>query len=295
MRKLRFLLLAVLLLACLSGCGAAAGYAGNDQYPPVNTPLPDAPEDQVQNLNWSLLIREEEWNVYADDGRLLVQAGYARPQLVEDGDGEIMTTNDAVAGAINRYFEDWMTRQLEFLDDVTEMAREHYGLSGEDERWGTEDYSYTDFVTTDYWRGGQLLCIQMEYSTYSGGAHPNSWREAVSFDLMTGRTVTMPDLTDDLTGLTEAVTEKLLLAITQTDVWVEQGADGFFPDYADTVAEWMDKPLLFGEEGVTVVFNAYDIASYAAGEQSFLLPYSFLQPYLNDYAVMLLGLEGSRS
>lgn len=292
MKKLCLLLSAVLLLACLSGCGVAAGQTGNDPY---NTPMPDVPGDPVQTRSWTLSIREEERNVCAEDGRLLVQASYARPELVEDGDGEVVTTNEAVAVALNRYFEDWMTQQLQFLDDVAEMAQEHYGLSdGEDERWGTEGYSYTDIVKTDYWRGGLLLCFRMEYSTYSGGAHPNSWREAVSFDLATGRTVTVPDMTDDLEGLKAAVTDKLLLAITQTDTWTEYGADGFFPDYAGTVAEWMDKTLLFGDEGITVVFNAYDIASYAAGEQAFLLPYSFLQPYLNDYAVTLLGLDSSR-
>ena len=45
---------------------------------------------------------------------------------------------------------------------------------------------YSDTVTTDYWVGPELLCVEMHYSSYSGGAHPNSWRVAVSFDLNTG-------------------------------------------------------------------------------------------------------------
>lgn len=283
MKKLSLLLLAVLLV-CLSGCTAAAGHAGNDEYPP----LPDASGEQAQS--WSLSIRQEERNVYADDGRLLVQAGYALPQLVEDGSGETLSISEAAAGYINRYFEDWLTKQLEFLDDVAEMAREHYGLSDEDDRWGAGEYCYTDTVTADSWSNGRLLCIQLYYTTYSGGAHPNAWREAVSFDAGAAHTVTIPDLTNDLEGLKTAVTDYLLRELPKTQVWQEQGEDGFFPDYAQTLAEWMDKPLIFGDDGITVVFNAYDIASYAAGEQAFLLPYSLLQPYMNDYAKTLLGL-----
>ena len=67
---------------------------------------------------------------------------------------------------------------------------------------------YSDTVTTDYWVGPKLLCVEMHYSSYSGGAHPNSWRVAVNFDLNTGEAVKLMELAEDSEGLRAAVKEK---------------------------------------------------------------------------------------
>lgn len=57
------------------------------------------------------------------------------------------------------------------------------------------------------------------------------------------------------------------------------------------MGNWADQCLVFGDNGLTVVFNPYTIAPYAVGELSYLIPYSLLQPYLNGRAMQLLGLN----
>ena len=57
------------------------------------------------------------------------------------------------------------------------------------------------------------------------------------------------------------------------------------------MGNWADQCLVFGDSGLTVVFNPYTIAPYAVGALSYLIPYSLLGPYLNGRAVQLLGLS----
>lgn len=293
MKKLFLLLLGLCLMGCLMACAAVPGAQRGDGFadkPQGTDTVQEAGANDVSQQpqrQWSLLMEEVNADVSAEDGRLLVQARYALPRMNSDGEGEALTTNSTAAEYINRYFAQWMEQQRQFLEDIADMAREHYQLNDLDDRWSAMEYSYTDTVTAEHWTNGRLLCVSMHYTTYSGGAHPNAWREAVSFDLEKARTVTMPDLTDRLEELREMVTKNLLHQIKKSDVWEEVG---FFPDYENTVAEWMDKTLIFGDSGLTVVFATYDIASYAAGEQAFLVSYSALRPYLNDYALSLLGL-----
>ena len=175
---------------------------------------------------------------------------------------------------------------------MTNLARDAYaGVNGEDSRWEQPEYVYSDTVTTDYWVGPKLLSVEMHYSSYSGGAHPNSWRVAVSFDLNTGEAVKLMDLAEDSEDLRAAVKENLLYQIRESDIWTEYGAEAFFEDYEDTVGNWADQCLVFDDNGLTVVFNPYTIAPYAVGELSYLIPYSLLQPYLNGRAMQLLGLS----
>ena len=106
----------------------------------------------------------------------------------------------------------------------------------------------------------------MHYSSYSGGAHPNSWRVAVSFDLNTGEAVKIMELAEDGESLRAAVKENLLYQIRESDIWAEYGAEAFFEDYEDTVGNWADQCLVFDDNGLTVVFNPYTIAPYDPGQ-----------------------------
>lgn len=297
MKKLYVLLLAAMLLtlaACLTACSAVPMLSlADDKLQPPGSPAKDTGEkaDPLPQ-EWSIRLEQVNKENYAEDDRLLAKGSYQVFQLEPEDGGNTLTVTTQTADSINRYFEQWRKSQLQFLADVTEMARTSYaGTNGADPRWEQTEYVYSDTVTTDYWVGPRLLCVSMYYSSYSGGAHPNSWRVAVSFDLNTGEAVKIMDLAEDSEGLRAAVKENLLYQIRESDIWAEYGAEAFFEDYEDTVGNWADQCLVFDDNGLTVVFNPYTIAPYATGELSYLIPYSLLQPYLNGRAMQLLGLN----
>lgn len=297
MKKLYVLLLAAMLLtlaACLTACSAVPMLSlADDKLQPPGSPAEDTGEkaDPLPQ-EWSIRLEQVNKENYAEDDRLLAKGSYQVFQLEPEDGGNTLTVTTQTADSINRYFEQWRKSQLQFLADVTEIARTSYaGTNGADPRWEQPEYVYSDTVTTDYWVGPELLCVEMHYSSYSGGAHPNSWRVAVSFDLNTGEAVKLMELAEDGEGLRAAVKENLLYQIRESDIWTEYGAEAFFEDYEDTVGNWADQCLVFDDNGLTVVFNPYTIAPYATGELSYLIPYSLLQPYLNGRAMQLLGLN----
>ena len=269
MKKLYIILIAALLLtlaACLTACSAKPVSLRGAKAPNLPGPTNDALKVTDEGQDWNITLEQVDKENFAEDDRLLAKGSYQVFQLNQEGSGDTLTATAAAAEGINAYFEQWRKDQLQFLGDVTNLARDAYaGVNGEDSRWEQPEYVYSDTVTTDYWVGPELLCVEMHYSSYSGGAHPNSWRVAVSFDLNTGEAVKIMDLAEDSEGLRE--------------------------DYEDTVGNWADQCLVFDDNGLTVVFNPYTIAPYATGELSYLIPYSLLQPYLNGRAMQLLGLN----
>lgn len=256
MKKLSVLLLVAMLLtlaACLTACSAGPMLSlADDKLQPPDSPAEDTGEkaDPLPQ-EWSIRLEQVNKENYAEDDRLLAKGSYQVFQLEPEDGGNTLTATTQTADSINRYFEQWRKSQLQFLADVTEMAR----------------------------------------TSYSGGAHPNSWRLAVSFDLNNGQALQMTDLTDNADGMRAAVTESLLYQVKKSDVWAQVGEEGFFEDYQDTLQTWMDQCLIFEDSGITVAFSPYTIAPYAAGEQSFQVPYSLLKPYLNERGLRLLGLD----
>ena len=185
---------------------------------------------------------------------------------------------------INDWFTDWRDQQVDMLDEMEQMAREEYETTG-GERWKTEDFAYRDEAGISWWQNERLLCFTLSYVSYTGGAHPSTWRQAVSFDLSTGKTVSVTDLATDINQLEEAVYQLILRQIQ------DSGDTSYFSDYDKTVLDWIERSVFYNAKGVTIVFNTYDIAPYSAGEQTFFIPYDLVKPYLNDYGLHLLELD----
>lgn len=180
MKKLYIILLAALLLtlaACLTACSAKPVSLRGTEAPNLPGPTNDALKVTDEGQDWNITLEQVDKENFAEDDRLLAKGSYQVFQLNQEGSGDTLTATAAAAEGINAYFEQWRKDQLQFLGDVTNLARDAYaGVNGEDSRWEQPEYVYSDTVTTDYWVGPKLLCVEMHYSSYSGGAHPNSWR-----------------------------------------------------------------------------------------------------------------------
>lgn len=125
-----------------------------------------------------------------------------------------------------------------------------------------------------------LVTLAFRESSYTGGAHPNSFTVYRSFDPRTGSEVTLADLLaagtlPALTGLAEAVfrTQKSLAPeadLEDAGYWFEGGVfrlgDSFLP--SDTA--------------LTIHYNSYDIAPYAEGPTTLLIPMADVRPLLRE-------------
>ena len=49
--------------------------------------------------------------------------------------------------------------------------------------------------------------------------------------------------------------------------------------------------MFFDEDGMTVVFSPYELASDAAATEIYTIPYDILAPWLSDRGTALLGLQ----
>jgi hypothetical protein len=235
----------------------------------------------------------------SEDGQLLASCEYKIPQLTAlhtdgtpfDPASEGNTTPVKVMENVNQYFTDWLTEEQKWFAEMTQMAREDYAQAGKSpERWSGDDtYYYSDTMGFTSWQNESLLSITMETYGFTGGVHGYSSKSAVTFELCTGSIVHPSDLASDFSKLDEAVTGEILRQIEERKAGDEQNM--YFDDYATTVKGWTERAVSVNDSGITVTFPAYDLAPYAAGEQSFEIPFELIQPYFSAEALELLGLK----
>ena len=118
---------------------------------------------------------------------------------------------------------------------------------------------------------GPLLSVTLTYSGYRFPmAHPMHHARSLTFDLHTGRLLTLDDLfTGDYLA---ALSGHIAAQIAATDLPLLRPFDGI-----DASADFRLTP-----EGVVIYFQLYDLAPYAWGFPQFLIPYADVAEFIAD-------------
>lgn len=124
-----------------------------------------------------------------------------------------------------------------------------------------------DFLpTTD--RGG-IVAVLFQISSYSAGAaHPGHYSRSLNFDLRDGKVLAMEDVFIPGSGYLDKLASACLKDLKERQVldW-EEGALADPKNYQ----VWNITP-----DGILVTFDEYQVAPYAAGPQSVVVPYAVL-------------------
>ncbi len=285
-------LIALLMTLLLTDCGAAAMTMVTGSQPPAAS----APETEAAEVV-RFEVEKQLWSDEAEteDGTLLAAYTFQLPVLTavrEDGTPITEAQSEAeeqaltTAAAFNERFGKWAA--AEEFDDIVESAEEEltWCQEGKMEWYG----GYTLSLDCAVYQTDRLISVSGTYCSYTGGAHPNTWLLGWNFDLEEGAFFG-PELLADGTELQEVVTEEI---IRQVQLPLEDGtipAEGYWEDYEAIIANWASYTVNFDEYGMIVTFSPYELAPYAAGSQTFRLPYAWLEPYLSAHGRALLGLE----
>lgn len=123
-----------------------------------------------------------------------------------------------------------------------------------------------------------ILGYCVERYIYTGGAHGYNFRLFRNYDVSTGKVFEESDLFAE--GYEEPLRELIIAQLAQTE---EPNPAGLLSQQGYFVQDIKPNNNFFlSEEGVTYVFNPYDIAPYSFGESEILLTWDKLEDILKN-------------
>jgi len=274
-----------LLLLLLTACALPNTPTQAPETPPAGLP---------ENLTCEIETEPDSGISRAEDGSMIAAYSYKLPVMrlyrengapVTEETAENSRELDAVqmTETFNQAFRDWKA-EADF-PALEELAQQDYAQKQQDnQKW---DYHYEQGLETDVYKTSRFVSVSGRFYYYAGGAHPNTVFLGWNYDMEKAAFFYAGQLFQD----TEAVTEELLhLARERAAEWNMSPEEFFWEDYTETLNGWSEKSAVvtFDDFNMTVSFSPYVIASYAAGEQIFNIPITWLWQYLNQYGKHLL-------
>lgn len=165
-------------------------------------------------------------------------------------------------------------RRIAYLSELESTKKE--GYSEELLNGFVHEFIIRDSIT---YEKNNLFSLQTLYYEYSGGAHGLQTTTAYTFDFTKETTLT-PDLLFKPGSISKIDSLILRNIVAQNEVNTPDELEelGFF-NYTD--AKTTDNMLLTSD-GVTFIYNPYEIAAYVVGTVRVVLPYSTISSYLSD-------------
>ena len=264
MRHIYPVFLALLLL--LSLCGCTTQQPDDALDPPVssvlNTTSPTAPvQPQVRQqpmIAASLPISEE--NYTAEDGTVLLRHVYQNLELI--------VPDQDVADAI---IIDFLSR-TDNTDALNAEALEAYNANNLKE-------AYLRQITFRPTRLDQsIFSLLGSTVTHKGYAHPEVTAESVTYDLVTGKVLTIFDVLNSNTA-PDALYDKIIAALR-----MQEDDLSLYEGYEHTVSDLLASPTnwYFSHEGLVFYYSPYEIAPYASGVITAEIEYTQLTGLMND-------------
>ena len=303
MKKIISLLLVLTMVVSIAACGSSdqsgSSDTSNEASDQQSTPASSASsEDEETEYQFALgTSLTDETNFTADDGTVLMTQKYEFPQLeVQTADGtpcDLSSVDSEMADICQTFNDAMQTEASNFEASVQETlasAQSAYANLDSDMQAAWANYSDELTIGTTYQTSG-ILSIQANCYSFYGGAHPSTYTRTWNYDLTTGEFITFDTLLGDTNPFADTLDYELGYAIqTQID---EQGlSEGYFDDYIDYINDLPTHAnFCLQDSGMLVIFDTYVLAPYAAGAQTFTIPYSTFYYALPDHIQSLIDIS----
>lgn len=275
MRKGFAILLAASLLAGQVGCSRntvaqTTTVSAGETTVTTETTIQSAVEvQQLPMVSVSLPVVTQDYS--ADDGKVIYKHTSQNISLIVP-DPEV--ADKVILDFLNR------TDLQSTVDTVYSSASDAYkdGIMSQHLPY------WTQIIYTPMRIDNGVLSLHGSYVQYSGGAHPMKSTKSVTYDLITGETLSLSDiLTENADG--DTLCQLVCKALANYD---KDTASSLYTGYETTVTELFSKPLTditnwhFSEYGLCFTFSPYEIGPYSCDTIPALISYQDLTGILRD-------------
>lgn len=211
------------------------------------------------------------------------------PQIFEEFDGAAIAINypkaigtKAVAEKINQHIEHVIANEMNMAETSENNISVAEAISEFDKEYKTfkkdfQDSSQKWEVTINgevVYESTEVICVSLQSYIDTGGAHGNGRVTFLNFNPETGAILNQNDIISN-TAQFKKIAEKAFKEQTKPKDVNETMEDFFFGEGFQ-----LPSTMGFTEDGLVLLYNNYEIASYAQGITEILLPYNQIKEVL---------------
>ncbi len=267
-RVLSLLMAMIMVVGVLTACGKTENANNNtptqkenDNNDSDNTGSDNEAEATAQFLNL-YKINTNEYDTQNYDGGYVTVARMHTERVV-------LTNEDAAK------YPELATALEEFGDRIEGLAKDEFDLCKEAGAVDIDSIPSDGYFTerhVNVRRADEyVVSLSSSYSYYAGGAHPYGGDWPASFDAKTGKELKLTDVVKDIDAMYEYVTEAIKVKYADyLDEFFNINDDDPFAGFKS--GEYT-QAFAVDYDGLSIIFNPYDIASYATGQQVIKIPF----------------------
>ncbi|WP_298900836.1 DUF3298 and DUF4163 domain-containing protein [uncultured Psychroserpens sp.] len=182
---------------------------------------------------------------------------------------------------INSPIEDYIVNQINFSEDAQTklsiddaVAKFNYEFKNFKNDFPDSAQQWEALIGGEVtYQSPEIITIAINSYLDTGGAHGNTNVRFFNFDPQTGRLLTKKDLISNLSAFSKEVKRRLAEEMKTEDN----------PDFEDLFFGKdfeLPESLGYSDEGLIILYNPYEIASYAQGIIEFTIPFETIDSYL---------------
>lgn len=172
----------------------------------------------------------------------------------------------AIAGQIEQDANSLDEAAQLFIDDYNEFSSVDFAMP-----WTLEAFSKV-LRANDNW-----FVVAIDAYVFTGGAHPNSFRTILNYDLRQGQLISLEDIVVDKAAFS-VVAERIF----RREKGIEQSTSfeqaGYFMEDFKLSTQFALMPT-----GLLLFYNTYEIAPYVVGVTEFEIPYEEVEGFIRAY------------
>ncbi len=215
--------------------------------PPLETPTPVNPP--------TFLISSQAYNETGSNSEYTITAQI--PAILNNNDPRALSFNEQMQALVQNEIAGFKKTVAETPHDPAMAAsflEAKYGL---------------------LFQNDHIVSIKLEFSGFTGGAHPYGYSLPVNYDFNQSRSLSLDELFLPNSSYLELIASYCIAELSKQPFF-----DGPFQQGAQPTAENYRKWNI-ANTGLVITFDEYKVAPYAAGPQVMVVPYSGLQAVID--------------
>ena len=123
----------------------------------------------------------------------------------------------------------------------------------------------------------EIITIAISTYEFKGGAHGNDQIKLLNLDAKTGKALHLSSIINDIDGFTTLAESQFMASLENNK------------DHLNIENFFFGKPFQlpenigFSEEGIILIYNVYEVASYDMGYTEFMISFEEVMPYLKKH------------